>query len=127
MTGDIWTNWLKKLDNKMRTKKRQIVMMCDNCAAHGDVRTVRLTNVKLVFMPLNATSAIQPMNQGIITNFKKHYRALVLRHLMGVMEHVTDETKRATELARKLTAGFPPHAGRSLESCKRRAPLRTAI
>jgi len=42
------------------------------------------------------------MDQGIIANFKRHYRSLVLRQLMGVTE-ATDENDRAAELARKLT------------------------
>uniref|UniRef100_A0A3B3RIJ6 DDE-1 domain-containing protein n=1 Tax=Paramormyrops kingsleyae TaxID=1676925 RepID=A0A3B3RIJ6_9TELE len=65
MTSNIWTNWLKKVDNLMRCKKRQIVILCDNCAAHSS--DVRLTNIKLVFY------------QGIIANFKRHYRSLVLK------------------------------------------------
>ena len=47
MTGEIWLEWLKKVDNLMRRKKRHIVMLCDNCAAHSS--DVRLTNMKLVF------------------------------------------------------------------------------
>jgi hypothetical protein len=74
MTGDIWKEWLKKLDRQIRSKKRQIVMLCDNCAAHNS--DVKLTNIKLVFMPPNTTSLIQPMDQGIIANFKQHYRCL---------------------------------------------------
>jgi len=40
----------------MRKKKHQIIMLFDNYAVHSD--DVRLTNVKLVFMP-NTTSLIQ--------------------------------------------------------------------
>jgi len=75
-------------------------MLCDNCAAHSS--DIKLTNVKLVFMPPNTTSLIQPMDQGIISNFKQHYRSLVLCHLMRVME-TSDENERAAEVARKLT------------------------
>jgi hypothetical protein len=100
MTGDIWKEWLKKLDRQMRSKKRQIVMLCDNCAAHSS--DVKLTNIKLVFMPPNTTSLIQPMDQGIIANFKQHYRCLVLRHLADILENA-DEGQRAAEVARKLT------------------------
>ena len=75
-------------------------MLCDNCAAHNS--EIQLTNVKVVFMPPNTTSLIQPMDQGIIANFKRHYRSLVLRQLMGVIE-TTDDGGRAAEMARKLT------------------------
>jgi len=100
MTSDIWRKWLKKVNKQMRHKKRQIVMLCDNCAAHSS--DVKLTNVKLVFMPPNTTSLIQPLDQGIIANFKQHYRSSVLRHLMGVMK-TSDNDERVAEVARKLT------------------------
>jgi len=35
MTGYIWKDWLKHLDNTMRAKKRNFAMLCDNCAAHA--------------------------------------------------------------------------------------------
>ena len=98
MTNDIWSEWLKKVDNVMR--KRNIVMLCDNCAAHGD--NVRLTNVKLVFLPQNMTSLIQSMDQGIIANFKRHYRSLVLRQLMTTIDQDNESSLRASELSKKL-------------------------
>lgn len=100
MTGAIWLDWLKKLDSSMRSQKRKIIMFCDNCSAHSD--DIRLTNIKLVFMPPNTTSLIQPMDQGIIANFKRNYRSLVLRRLMTEMDGSTG-TMRAAELARKIT------------------------
>jgi len=97
MTADIWRDWLARVDKKMRSKGRKIIMLCDNCAAHSN--DVKLTNVKLVFLPPNTTSLIQPMDQGIIANFKKQYRSLVLRRLVNDMD--TSEA-RAAEVARKL-------------------------
>ena len=98
MTNDIWSEWLKKVDNVMRKRKRNIVMLCDNCTAHGD--NVRLTNVKLVYLPPNTTSLIQPM--GIIANFKRHYRSLVLRQLMTTIDQDNESSLRASELSKKL-------------------------
>jgi len=86
----------------MRRQKRHIVMLCDKCAAHSD--GVRLTNVKLVFMPPNTTSLIQPMDQGIIANFKRHYKSLVLRQLMTAIDQDNESSMRAAELSKKLTS-----------------------
>ncbi|KAL3859266.1 hypothetical protein ACJMK2_009493 [Sinanodonta woodiana] len=79
MTTEIWQSWLKCVDNQMCLQKRSIIILCDNCAAHGG--GIKLSNVKIVFLPPNTTSLIQPMNQGIIANFKKFYRSLVIRKL----------------------------------------------
>ena len=100
-TGEIWSEWLKKVDSRMRRQKRQIVMLCDNCAAHTS--DVCMTNVKLVFLPPNTTSLIQPMDQGIIANFKRHYRSLVGRHLMTTIDENSNVSAPVTELCKKLT------------------------
>ncbi|XP_063588835.1 tigger transposable element-derived protein 1-like [Penaeus indicus] len=44
-------------------------------------------NVKVVYLPLNTTSLIQPMDQGVIATFKKY-----LRHTFRQALKVTDET-----------------------------------
>uniref|UniRef100_A0A8C4RH87 HTH CENPB-type domain-containing protein n=1 Tax=Erpetoichthys calabaricus TaxID=27687 RepID=A0A8C4RH87_ERPCA len=85
----------------LRSKRQQIVLLCDNCAAHSD--DIRLTNIKLVFMPPNTKSLIQPMDQGIIANFKQNYRSLMLHRVMAIMDQGDNETMRAIELACKLT------------------------
>ena len=36
-----------------------------------------LTSIKIEFLPPNTTAAIQPMEQGIIRNFKCYYRSLL--------------------------------------------------
>ncbi len=57
MTGEIFREWLKKLDRIMILKKRKIVMIVDNCTAHP---IVELEHIKLIFLPPN-TSITQPM------------------------------------------------------------------
>ncbi|XP_051784749.1 tigger transposable element-derived protein 4-like [Erpetoichthys calabaricus] len=101
MTSEGWLQWLKKLNNSMWSKRQQIVLLCDDCAAQSD--DIRLTNIKLVFMPPNTTSLIQPIDQGIIANFKRNYQSLMLRRLMAIMDLGDNETMRAIELAHKLT------------------------
>ena len=60
----------------MRAKKHKILMVCDNCAIHrGDMQSV---NIKLVFLPSNKMSLIQPMNHGKIASFKWYYRSSAL-------------------------------------------------
>ena len=54
MTEDLWKEWLRLVDNKMRIKGRRIIVLCNNCAAHAD--DIKLTNVKMVFLPANTTS-----------------------------------------------------------------------
>ncbi len=84
MTSDIFMTWLYKLDRMFGRQKRKIALVIDNCPSHPKVK---LENIKLVFLPPNTTSRTQPMDQGIIQNFKCHYRAHYVKHgLLKAME-----------------------------------------
>ena len=41
MTSEIFTNWLKKLDQKLQRQKRKITMVIDNCPAIPQVRGLK--------------------------------------------------------------------------------------
>jgi hypothetical protein len=41
-----------------------------------------LTNVRVQFLPKNTASFLQPLDAGIIQNFKVNYKALFLRWLL---------------------------------------------
>ncbi|XP_054722613.1 tigger transposable element-derived protein 6-like, partial [Uloborus diversus] len=73
--------WLTALDDKMCKTNRKILLFLDNCRAHP--QNLKLKAVKLVFFPPNATSVLQPLDQGIIQNFKVGYRKLFLRHVIS--------------------------------------------
>ena len=70
MTSEIFINWLQKWNTKLSHKGRKIALFLDNATCHPPVP---LSNIELVFLPPNTTSHIQPMDQGIIANFKRHY------------------------------------------------------
>ena len=95
MTSDLFENWLDRLNSKMAAESRSILLFIDNCTAHPDV--VR-SNVKLIFLPPNTTSKLQPCDAGIIQNVKTHYRKQLLRHVLNHM----DEASCASELAKKV-------------------------
>ncbi len=67
MTGDMFTKWLQRLDQKCITERRQIFLFVDNCLSHP--KNVELKNVEIIFLPPN-TSKLQPMDQGIIKVIK---------------------------------------------------------
>jgi hypothetical protein len=96
MTGDIMSEWLLQLDRKMGIQKRKILLFLDNAGSHP--RVLKLKNVKVIFLPPNTTSVCQPLDQGIIKNFKFYYRDLILRDVLSKIEGV----KSATELSKKI-------------------------
>lgn len=56
-------------------------MFLDNAPVHPPA--IELENIKLKFFPANTTAAIQPLDQGIIRNFKAHYRRCLVKHAIS--------------------------------------------
>lgn len=68
MTSDIFEHWLKDWDRRLKSEGRKILLFIDNCPSHPT--KVELNNIVLKFLPPNATSSLQPMDQGVIYNLK---------------------------------------------------------
>ena len=65
MTGELFINWLKKLDLFFEKKNKKILLLIDNCPAHP--KDVPLRNIELVYLPPNSTSKLQPLDQGTVS------------------------------------------------------------
>lgn len=64
----------------MIKQNRKIILFIDNCSAHNDLPSLKNINVK--FLPPNTTSKLQPLDAGIIQNFKVFYRKEVVHKLL---------------------------------------------
>ena len=61
----------------MNKMKRNAIFFLDNyCALEANLR---LENVTLPFLLSNTTAILQPMDQGIISLFKRNYRKEVVK------------------------------------------------
>lgn len=63
MTTAFFHEWLRKLDAKFAAKKHKGLRFVDNCSAHVSIHGLK--TVRLEFFLQNATSVLQPMDQGI--------------------------------------------------------------
>jgi hypothetical protein len=68
MTSFIFNDWLVKWDLELKPK---IDLLADSCMTHTN--NSLLSNIKVIFLPANTTSLIQPCDQRIIRAFKAHY------------------------------------------------------
>ena len=99
MTGDILVSVLTRLNRKLSSKGRKIVLLMDNAGCHpeGAVKD-RFSNIKVVFLPPNTTSKLQPLDLGIIQSFKVQYRTLLLRFILSQI----DTCDKASEVAKSV-------------------------
>ena len=95
MTSSLFKEWLERLNSKMLLQGRHILPFVDNCGAHPDIQ---LTNIKMLFLPPNMTSRLQPCDAGIIAAFKAHYRKRLMRHILAEM----DDARTATKLSKHV-------------------------
>jgi len=85
MTRNIMTEWLLDFDYRMTQSKRNIVLFLDNASSHPLLNN--LQSIKLIFFPPYLSSCCQPLDQGIIQNFKILYRQCVLKHQLSIMDN----------------------------------------
>ena len=74
MTKEIMIQVLIALDRKLDVKNRKDLPFLDNAPSHPKTLQGNLKNIKLVSIPRNNTSQLQPCDAGIIQNFKIKYR-----------------------------------------------------
>lgn len=84
INNDIFTLILQNLNRKMKIEKRKMILFLDNCSSH--YIDMELSNIKLEYFPPNTTSQLQPLDLGIIKNFKSHYRKFLVSQLTHVLK-----------------------------------------
>uniref|UniRef100_H3AVG9 HTH CENPB-type domain-containing protein n=1 Tax=Latimeria chalumnae TaxID=7897 RepID=H3AVG9_LATCH len=100
MTNDIYNDYLTAFDKRMERQERQVLLFLDRTPSHT---RLKLKNTKVMFLPANRMSLLQPLNQGIIQNIKQHYRKRMLRYLLTqINDSPPNSTNAATDLAKDI-------------------------
>lgn len=91
MTTIIMGEWLQKFYEHIGTS-RTVLLSLDNFSAHtAAVQALPPpSNIRICFLPANSTSRYQPLDQGIIANFKVHYRRHWLYYMLREWEEQRD-------------------------------------
>ena len=78
MTVDIFRSILTAWNRKLQAKDRSILLLIDNAGCHPTESQCKFSNIKVVCLPPNTTSVVQPLDLGIIQNTKVHYIPQIL-------------------------------------------------
>jgi hypothetical protein len=62
----------------------KILLLVDNATSHCGTKV--MSNVMVKFLPLNLTSEVQPLDQGIIRAVKARYHKMMLQYIVTVTE-----------------------------------------
>ena len=91
MDSTLFEERVRELDAKFQKENRKIALLIDNCPVHSTIAD--LSNVKLIFLPLNTTSVSQPMGQGLIKCLKAFYRRRLVNLMIKRLEQIKDLPK----------------------------------
>ena len=98
MTTSIFCEWLHDcfiphVVEYLTTLKLPLkaVLFIDNATVHHcDFHTSKM-QLKVIFLPPNTTALIQPMDQGVISAFKRNYKSVYTRRLLTASDTTSDQ------------------------------------
>ena len=99
MTADILKDILSKINGRLVRDQRFILLLMDNAGCHPPDMAEKFSNIRVVFLPANTTSRLQPLDLGIIKKFKTYYRKFFMRYVLTRIE----ECSTATEVTNSIT------------------------
>ncbi|XP_041456697.1 tigger transposable element-derived protein 4-like isoform X2 [Lytechinus variegatus] len=76
---DVFVSWVKKLDNTFSACGRKILLFINDCSTRPHIPN--LQSIEFEFIQSKKTLNPNPMGQGVITNFKKHYDRRLVSYL----------------------------------------------
>ncbi|KAH9076492.1 hypothetical protein Ae201684P_010436 [Aphanomyces euteiches] len=91
MTGSIFGHYCFWLNKRMSDEGRKNWLLLDNAPCHV-VPESMLTHVKVVFLPANTTCETQPLDAGIIKNFKVKYRKRLLEYMLALIDDYSENS-----------------------------------
>ena len=84
----------QKLNNMMKLENQNILLFLDNAPVHPESLVGKYSHIRVVFLPKNTTSRLQPLDAGIIQSFKVKYRkSYYVMWLQGYQTNVMDVVK----------------------------------
>ena len=125
MTGDILESILSKLNRQMVSKNHKILLFMDNAGCHPEELRTKFSNIQICFSPPNTTSILQPLDLGIINNFKIHYRQLFLRYVISKIDEASDVVKSVNLLSaiRWVALAWSQVTADTISKCFRKAGI----
>ena len=89
MTSEIFEEILAQLNRRMKRQNRNIILFLDNAPCHPPLPSGHFSNIKLAFLPKNTTSRSQPLDAGIIKQWKVKTKRMLLRYVCSKVDGKT--------------------------------------
>ena len=126
MTSSLFEKIITQWDNRLFRQKKKILLLVDNCPAHPKISNLKA--IKLVFLPANTTSVLQPMDQGVIKALKTEFRKLQMIKILQELE-TTDTPYKLNILDAILfiSKAWDQVSQQTISNCFRHAGFRSQL
>ena len=84
---------LARFNRKLIFEDRKVILFLDNATCHPESMIGKFSQIKIVFLPKNTTSRLQPLDAGIIRNFKVKYRKRLVKYVLSRIREDTSATQ----------------------------------
>ena len=98
MSGEILEDILTKLNRCLLKSNQNILLLMDNAGCRPEELVSKFSNIKIIFLPPNTTSALQPLDLGIIQAFKMFYHKRFLSYVVSKI----DDCDLATDVVKSV-------------------------
>ena len=98
MSGEILADILTKLNRRLLKSNQNILLLMDNAGCQPEELVSKFSNIKIIFLPANTTSTLQPLDLGIIQAFKMYYR----KHFLSYVVSKIEECDLATDVVKSV-------------------------
>lgn len=123
MTTSLFQEWLIKIDKEMSSMQRKILLFVDNCSAHKNLPV--LCSITIKFLPANTTSKLQPLDQGIIHNFKVFYRKQLIDHILSCIDEGSTYEVNLLHAMRFSRRAWQDVSNNTIENCFKKCGFKT--
>ena len=114
--GEILDSYLTAFNSRMKAVGRSVLLLIDNAGCHPESLKDKYSNIQIVFLPANTTSRLQPLDLGIIVNFKTHYRRLLLHFVIAKIDTASNATEVTSSISVLLAIGWVDLAWQKVNS-----------
>ena len=121
MTSPLFQDWVDKVNTRMKNEGRHIALVIDNASSHG--KETQWSNVTIYFLPPNTTSRTQPMDAGIIRNFKCNYRRYTTRKFINQIEADQKPSVDLAECVRFVSRAWNDVTANTIKNCWRHTKI----
>ena len=93
MTSDVMQAVLTRFNRKLFFEQRKVVLILDNATCHPIPIIDSFSQIKIIFLAKNTTSRLQPLDAGIIQNFKVKYRRRLVKYVLAGINEYSSATQ----------------------------------